>query len=622
MSDSARPIQALRLCPDCVVSGVALGLLAAMLPLSCLGAQPPTVEKTAGVVVSRHLANAILHWVEDYGSGRFALESRIEASGRGDDSPMFCRLGQRGGVLSGDEGSTVLSSFGILQRLVAAAEKHPSAEVADALLDLASTGLEKDMFDHRLRQVRDLGHFAILRIEAATVWNRVHQIAMREPVVNEAGNEVESEEEREREPDKERPFVPLSQRAMWRVAAVRLLGMKGHGVFRSSIEKCLSHSDGRVRLAASESICALHNKESLPAVTRVLSGERHPMVVVTLVQAMQRILNQHAQEIPGERSELGLRTALARIGQVDWRSDMAIVQLLHNHPIKPAVPSLIALMRLSRGQADPILKIINGNASRFLGLEAHRALRKLTGALIADDPEQWQQFWDKEKDNLVVRRVKRVARNRTISSISSGGSFYGIPVLGSDVVFVLDTSGSMKERVQARMGGPITGPKSESRVRLHGTRLQVACRQTLRAVQGMPRNSKFSIVTFSGSVRVWNRRPVKIGRSSRNTAARILGRLQPNGGTNVFEALVHILEGSDVGYGDVALKKTDEVFVLSDGQPSAGQLTRPDEILAVVRDINTLRKVRINTVFAGTGSGSGFMKRLAEENGGVFVHQK
>lgn len=600
-----------------------VGLLLAITAPGPLPAQVSEVEKSTGLAKSKDIANAILHWVADYAAGRFVLATNIRAYAAGVASTHeFCRLGVRAGVFETGEKSVLRSSFAMLHRLVTEAEEHPSAEVGDALLALSSTGLEKDMFEPRLRQIRDLGRFAILRIGAPSVWNRVHEFAVTEPAVNAAGEEVESEDADAAEADEDRPLVPLAERAMWRVAAVRLLGMKGKGVFRSSIEKCLGHRDGRIRLAAAESLGALHRKSSLPSITRILSAEQHPMVVVALVQAMQRILNKHAHQIPGDRSDLGLRTALNRLGQVDWRSDMAIVQLIHNHPIKAAVPSLIALMRLSRGQADPILKIINGNASRFLGMEAHRALRKLTGALIPDDPERWQEFWDKESDKVVIRRVKQVDKTRTVAPIASGGSFYGIPVLGSDVVFVLDTSGSMKAKVKTGLRGPITGPKGASRTTLHGTRLQVACRQTLKAVQGMPKNSKFSIVTFSSGVRVWNRKPVKAGRSARGTAARILGRLSPEGGTNVFDALVHILEGTDVGYGEVTLKNTDEVFILSDGEPSVGVLTDPAQILEVVRAINERRKIRIHTVFTGTGKGSAFMKQLAEENGGVFVHQK
>ena len=97
--------------------------------------------------------------------------------------------------------------------------------------------------------------------------------------------------------------------------------------------------------------------------------------------------------------------------------------------------------------------------------------------------------------------------------------------------------------------------------------------------------------------------------------------MKPKGGTNVFDALIHVLEGSDVGYGTEASTDVDEVFVLSDGQPSAGLLTDPVEILRVVREINKIRKIRIHAVFAGEGSGADFMRKLAEENGGVFVQQ-
>ena len=98
--------------------------------------------------------------------------------------------------------------------------------------------------------------------------------------------------------------------------------------------------------------------------------------------------------------------------------------------------------------------------------------------------------------------------------------------------------------------------------------------------------------------------------------------MRAGGGTNVFDALLHILEGSQAGYGEMTVKKTDEVFVLSDGEPSVGQLINPTEILEAVREINNLRKIRINTVFAGNGEGLEFMKKLAGENGGIFVHQK
>lgn len=588
---------------------------------SSISAQANLDGAVEGVPRARDVANAILHWVEGYRSAKFGLQTSVEICREATRFQYeFCRLGVRAKAFGLGDKPVTLSAFSMLQRLVAEAEEMATAEIAIALLGVSSAGLERDMFDARLRQIRDLGHFAIMRMDALAVWNKVHEVAIRRPEIDKNGKVIEVDDESE--VDGDGPYFMPSEKIMWQVAALRLLAMKNHKAFRSSIEKNLTHKDSRIRLAASEALLTLHRSESLLPVTLALSGEEHPMVVVALVQAVQRILDKRVHEVPASRIDLAIRTAISRLGQVDWRSDMAIVQLIRNHPIREAVPAMIALMRSSRGEMDPILKIVNGNASRFLGLEAHHTLRKLTGAIVPEDPELWQEFWDKEKDNVVMDRISPLSKTSTRARMTSSGSFYGIPVLGSDVVFVLDTSGSMKTEIRHVMQGPTTGPRAAKKMTIRGSRLQFACRQTMKAVQGMPKGAKFSIVTFSAKARAWNRTPVTAGHRARHTAATILGRLRAGGGTNVFDALLHILEGSQAGYGEMTVKKTDEVFVLSDGEPSVGQLINPTEILEAVREINNLRKIRINTVFAGNGEGLEFMKKLAGENGGIFVHQK
>ena len=48
---------------------------------------------------------------------------------------------------------------------------------------------------------------------------------------------------------------------------------------------------------------------------------------------------------------------------------------------------------------------------------------------------------------------------------------------------------------------------------------------------------------------------------------------------------------------------------------------RDSSILELVKHANKYAKIRINTVFTGTGKGSDLLRRLAEENGGVFVQR-
>ena len=570
--------------------------------------------QSAKPVSPEHLANAILQWVHAFENGRLDLSRPVRV---GSLAPSYVRLALRSRALGPDAEAHQFSSYAILQQLVAAAEGHTTRATTDALVALAASGFAGDMFDHRNAMVRELGHFTLLRMDAPAVWSRVHEIATTK--VSESGGD---QGDQAVEGDDDRPAFDVNARTMWRVAAIRLLGLKEQGVFRSSIEECLTDDDARVRLAGAEALGFLRQPESLMTVTRVLSGEEHPMVAFALVRAAHRTLDKHADEIEAERSDLVLRTSLGRLGKAGWRTDMAIVRLIQSHPIAEAVQPLIALMRNARGQSDPILKIINKNASLLLSAEAHVALRRITRALVPEDPDQWQAFWNAERDNVVVKRTVKLPAGRTVSTMKEGGGFFGIPVLGSNVVFVLDTSGSMKEKVKAVYRGPLTGSGKPTEKKLRGSRLRVARYQTLKAVQSMPENSRFSIVTFSGNVRAWNSKPVRARSWGRDTAYRILGRLRPKGGTNVFDALVHVLRAKDAGYGQ-ATQTPDEVFVLSDGMPSSGELTGTEEILEAVAKINEVRGIRINTVFAGEGDGAGaaFMRRLAEENGGVFVQQ-
>ena len=65
----------------------------------------------------------------------------------------------------------------------------------------------------------------------------------------------------------------------------------------------------------------------------------------------------------------------------------------------------------------------------------------------------------------------------------------------------------------------------------------------------------------------------------------------------------------------------DELFLLSDCDPTAGPVRDTDEICNLVKEANRYAKIRINAVFTGTGDGAELLKRLAQENGGVFVQR-
>ena len=76
--------------------------------------------------------------------------------------------------------------------------------------------------------------------------------------------------------------------------------------------------------------------------------------------------------------------------------------------------------------------------------------------------------------------------------------------------------------------------------------------------------------------------------------------------------------GAGSGTKEAYAVEIDTVFFLSDGMPTVGTWIDVEDILREVRDGNALRKVAIHTIAIGKFD-KVFMKRLAEENGGVFV---
>ena len=64
--------------------------------------------------------------------------------------------------------------------------------------------------------------------------------------------------------------------------------------------------------------------------------------------------------------------------------------------------------------------------------------------------------------------------------------------------------------------------------------------------------------------------------------------------------------------------EVDTIFFLSDGRPSTGKFIDTDDILRDVAEANSLRKIVIHTLAIGEFE-KDFMKRLAAQNGGVFV---
>jgi len=488
---------------------------------------------------------------------------------------------------------------------VFAVERCADETVGDALLDLAAVGIEKSLFDADARTLRDLGRSALLRIEHRGVWFLILRAAAGEQLPLLAALR----------PGGER--VPVARRA----AALELLGQRALPVFRGVIESCTVDLDPRVRLAAVEALAFQRRPESLPLLLRCAGVEHHPVVSQAVVRALRAVLQateaamaRGDAAIPREAIDGAMTVAVHQFGRCGWRTDMDLVDLVAAFPRKEAIPFLIDLLQVHGTGDDPLVLLVNENATPLLRERACTCLHRMTGAIFtADQHRQWREFWLQEKERIVV--PEHLAEPRTANATRSG--FFGIPVSGHSIAFVIDTSGSMKEPF-----GVTSTERGRGRAAEQATsRLAAAKEQVLLAVQAMAPEARYQLMTFDSEAKVWSRRPVPPTPATTRSLTEVLSHLKADGGTDVYDALALALTLDHVRFGDEGAAAIDEMFLLSDGEPTAGAVREPDEILRLVREANRYLKVRINTVFAGNGQGQDFLRRLAAENGGVFVQR-
>ena len=116
------------------------------------------------------------------------------------------------------------------------------------------------------------------------------------------------------------------------------------------------------------------------------------------------------------------------------------------------------------------------------------------------------------------------------------------------------------------------------------------------------------MIFFSSGVRAWKGRLVQATARNLAQASGYVYGLQAEGMTNAYGALARALKDPHV----------DTIFLLSDGQPTAGRITDPHAIRAAVRKMNSFRRIVIHCIGIG-GHDREFMKGLAEDNGGKYV---
>ncbi len=362
--------------------------------------------------------------------------------------------------------------------------------------------------------------------------------------------------------------------------AVEILGNSGFSHFVRELEPLARNGPAEVL------------REALIAVTRLTDGDPY-----WLKDVLEYSNSRHAAIRMGAavalleiRTEEAIERLLAMLDDEDWRVRVEVVEqvrLLHR---VRAVPLLIERM----DQETP-----------RISRDMHLALRLITGADHGPRSARWRAWWEGEGQAFEQPKAKaahqaEVARRKRKKKSTTRGTFYGLKILSERVVFVVDRSGSMNGRAMLPAGPERKKPEAS-------TRFEVAREQILNVLPGLSEKALVNLVYFGTGLFPWEGELVRLEEKTLKRMLKHVARAPMGGGTNVWGGLSFAFEDPRV----------DTIVLLTDGQPSVGEVTDTQEIRSRIERMNRTRKVLIHCV--SVGRKSRFLRLLAEENGGIYT---
>jgi hypothetical protein len=248
-----------------------------------------------------------------------------------------------------------------------------------------------------------------------------------------------------------------------------------------------------------------------------------------------------------------------------------------------------ALLRMEHPDA---IEFLGKLASRLDGQLRHELDEQLQNIDVDDFQGDEQRFtaWN---DSLTPVLVKSASFTESYDRIKlQRNQYYGIDIHAKRLLFILDHSGSMSERVYG------------------GTRLTSAKYELIKAIDGLPEDAEFGILFFNDVVRAWREELLPATEDNKQEAFQFVRRIDAAKKTNTYGALRRGLEFDD---------QLETMFLLTDGKPTTGLIVAPGAIINDILRRNRTRHLTINTIgIAVEGQTESFLRNLSEHSNGEF----
>ncbi len=409
------------------------------------------------------------------------------------------------------------------------------------------------------------------------------------------------------------------ERAEIRAASVRILGATHPSELAPKLGKLSLDQAPEVREAVALALRKLEAKQAFALADR-LSRDADVRVRVAALTALGALEGDKAEKL----------LAVSAEKDVAWQARVEAVQGLSERSAKRHLDVLLRILKDAKADrhirlaaldgvapleenavVDALVAIASDGPDR-LEVEIKKTLVALTGQEIATAAE-WRSWWREKKASF---QFPTESARPAAPALATRARFFDLPVESLRPCFVLDISGSMSEPMPVA-----SGTTSSVAAQVFQTKIAIARAELKRCLEALPKEAVFGVILFADRTVPIQDKPVP---ARPDTIAAALAQVEayaPSGSTNLYGAFANVLHGSaprDPGAAEnVAF---DAVYLLTDGLPTSGAITDPDELRARVRDWNRFARVRIHTIGIGDENRD-LLVGLAKDSGGRCVQR-
>lgn len=381
-----------------------------------------------------------------------------------------------------------------------------------------------------------------------------------------------------------------------------------------------------VQIAACEALGMTGSKDAVPP---LVQATKSPKERVGVAAADALMLVKDTSAAPALIEMLSGGT---------WRTQGAAINALSVIRVRESIAPLIAYVKDSVGRPRE---------------DARAALVSVTTQDFGLNVERWEQWWKDVQGDWKVPPIPDkkgpVVEEKNDRYGRVERKYHHMKITSRKLLFVIDVSASMLDPIRVKRGR--NDPADQ--VTKAAPKLDLAREELARTLRTLDENTTFNVIAFESDIRFFKKEAISgtpgniqeaiqwvekqkartIGTGSGRQSSGIDADGMLMGRTNTYGALKAAFglpyrpkkknEGGVTGPSSVPKPGIDTVYFLTDGEPTEGETTNIDEILADVKQWNRSARVIINTIGmnAETGSLKNLLQGLATLTGGqcVFV---